>query len=430
MGSNLRSRLRRIRELSAKPSPDGGLPAPASKAAGPGALGPEWTPAGYLTVKRILFLNAPPLAPVFSPALGILIPDLARYTPGEAGPEDLLFFDLETTGLSSGAGVTAFLAAFGRLVPGEQGLEITQYLLLDYPGKEDFLDAALAEFRQGRTGKAPLTVTYNGKTFDSQILKVQCLMSGKTPPVLFHADLLHPARRLWKRVLPSCSQGEIETSVLGLDRTGDTPGALAPDAWFAFLKTGETAALRGVWDHNVKDVFGLTRLFAALAHIAEDPLAAWSAYRCDLEALALHWRKICRLNNRDYGEEGLFDGKIPQAGESLLVLAAERRLPQAVLALARDLFRTGDYEAGRGRLRSIAEGDHPPYIKALACRTLAVDAERRLRDPALALAYSEAALDTPQADPSALPRRLWEDLTRRRDRLAEKCGNAAPASEG
>jgi uncharacterized protein YprB with RNaseH-like and TPR domain len=382
-----------------------------------------------MTVKRAMLLDAPPFTPVFPPALWILIPDLTRYAPGEAAgpaaspaasPGDLLFFDLETTGLSSGAGVAAFLAAFGRLVPGgaagDLKLEITQYLLLDYPGKEDFLEAALAEFRE-RAGRAPLTVTYNGKTFDSQILTVQCLMSGKKPPVLFHADLLHPARRLWKRVLPSCSQVEIETAVLGLDRTGDTPGALAPDSWFAFLKTGETAALRGVCDHNVKDIRGLMRLFAALARIAEDPLAAWSVYGYDLENLALHWRKACR-QNRKYREERGIEGEIPQTGKSLLALAARRGLPQAALALARDLFRAGEYEAGQGQLRKIAAGDYSPYMKALACRTLAIDAERRLRDLPLALSYSEAALGLDMS--SVLPQRLREDLSRRRDRLLEK----------
>jgi uncharacterized protein YprB with RNaseH-like and TPR domain len=371
-----------------------------------------------------VFLDAPPLAPVFPPALGIVIPDLPRYAPGGAGPGDLLFFDLETTGLSGGAGIVAFLAAFGRLVPGGTAeglkLEVTQYLLLDYPGEDGFLEAALAEFRRGKDGRAPLAVTYNGKTFDAQILKMRCLVNGKTPPVFFHADLLHPARRLWKRVLPSCSQGEIEAAVLGLDRTGDTPGALAPDAWFAFLKTGETGALGGVCEHNVKDVFGLTRLFAALARIAEDPLGARAVYAYDLEALALHWRRVCRQGRKRGPQErgggaALFDGEIIETGKSLLSEAAGPGRPLAALALARDLLRAGDYEAGLGHLRGIAAGDHSPSIKALACRALAVDAERRLRDLPLALSYTEAAPDAP-----ALSRNLREDLARRRDRLAKK----------
>jgi uncharacterized protein YprB with RNaseH-like and TPR domain len=355
----------------------------------------------------------------------MLIPDLSRYAPGEAAPGDLLFFDLETTGLSSGAGIVAFLAAFGRLVPGGAAgglkLEVTQHLLLDYPGEDGFLEAALAEFRRGKAGRPPLTVTYNGKSFDAQVLKMRCLVNGKTPPVFFHADLLHPARRLWKRILPSCSQGEIEAVVLGLDRTGDVPGAMAPDVWFDFLKTGETGVLGGVCDHNVKDVFGLTRLFAALARIAEDPLGTRSMYAYDVEALALHWRKACRRSlkrgSEEHGKGPQLEGEILAAGRSLLSEAANLGRPLAALALARDLFRAGDYEAGWGLLQGVAEGDHPQRIRSLARRSLAVDAERRLRDLSLALSYVEAALSP---DAPALPPKLREDLARRRDRLAEK----------
>jgi hypothetical protein len=300
------------------------------------------------------------------------------------------------------------------MVPGNPNLEVTQYLLLDYPGEDDFLEAALAEFRREKTGGTPLTVTYNGKSFDAQILKTRCLMKGRAPPVFCHADLLHPARRLWKRVLPSCSQGAIETAVLGLDRTGDTPGAMAPDIWFAFLKTGETAALRGICDHNARDISGLARLFSAMARIAEDPLEAHGAYGYDLEGLALHWRKACRPGA--CGWDGLCEGEIPETGKTLLSAAAGQGHPRAALALARDLFLAGDHNAGRGYLRRVAEGDHPPYTRALACRSLAIDAERRLKNPSLALSYTEAALNRDMA----LPPRLREDLTRRRDRLAAK----------
>jgi uncharacterized protein YprB with RNaseH-like and TPR domain len=434
MGSNLRSRLRRIREAGASGKPGGSSGTAGSAGAGPETPpgqdplvpGDDWIQAGYLSAKRTLFLDAPPFPPVFPPSLGILVPDLLRYTPGGAGPGTLLFFDLETTGLSSGAGVAAFLAAFGRLVSaaGETKLEVTQYLLLDYPGEDAFLEAVLGEFRREGAGGPPLAVTYNGKTFDAQVLKTRCLVNGRLPPVFFHADLLHPARRLWKRILPSCSQGEIETAVLGLDRTGDTPGAMAPDIWFAFLKTGETAALRGVCDHNVRDISGLARLFSALARIAEDPLGACSVYPYDLESLALHWRRACRPK-RGHGEGPLFGGGLPETGKALLSRAASQGRPLAALTLARDLFRAGEHETGRGHLRRIAAGEHPPYVRALAFRTLAVDAERRLRDPALALSYTEAALTlyTPASGIPALPLSLREDLALRRDRLVKKREN-------
>ncbi|MDR2245189.1 MAG: ribonuclease H-like domain-containing protein, partial [Treponema sp.] len=202
-----------------KEAPLSGVPSPSLPSASmPSASMPGWENAGFLTARRTVILDFPhTLPPVFPRGLGITAPDFFGYfsaAGGKAGPESLRFFDLETTGLSSGAGTVAFLAAFGRFVPaaaggmdGRYALRVNQYLLLDYPGENDFLEAALKEFARDwteteETARPPLIVTYNGKTFDAQILKTRCLMNAIVPPDYCHADLLHPARRLWKRVLP------------------------------------------------------------------------------------------------------------------------------------------------------------------------------------------------------------------------------------
>jgi hypothetical protein len=385
-------------------------------------------------------------------SLPILVPDLIRYTPdsGALRAEDLLFFDLETTGLSGGAGTVAFLAAFGRFVkaaapgesrppggskrpggtkgevPGDGGapcrLRVDQYLLLDYPGEGDFLSALLPEFLgppPAGSGAGlqvppgpPLAVTYNGKTFDIPLLKTRCLMNGMSPPDILQTDLLHPVRRLWKRILPGCSQGEVETALLGIDRTGDTPGALAPDIWFAFLKTGDCRDLLGICDHNVRDIAGLARLFAALAFIAEGPLPARKTYPYDLENLALHWRRICRrtpaLRDRD---------SLSEAGRRLLAEAAGEGHPRAVFALAGDLFRERQFAPARDYLAPLISGGYPGDIKAAACRMLAIDAEWRRRDLPAALAYTETALAL-----EGLPESLREDLLGRRERLLAGIG--------
>ncbi|MDR0730386.1 MAG: ribonuclease H-like domain-containing protein, partial [Treponema sp.] len=215
---DLRSRLRRIREAekSGAPSPPP-LPAVEESASLPPGFGGEWKSAGFLTLKRTVRVDAAFALPAaFPEALVLLVPDLSRYgrIPLAA---DLLFFDLETTGLSSGAGTVAFLAAFGRFTAGGPGgggpgagasegggskpwggLLITQYLLLDYPGEPDFLKAVTGEFDPPPGGRAPLAVSFNGKSFDAQILKTRFRMQGLAPPAYYHADLLHPARRLWK----------------------------------------------------------------------------------------------------------------------------------------------------------------------------------------------------------------------------------------
>jgi hypothetical protein len=254
---------------------------------------------------------------------------------------------------------------------------VDQYLLLDYPGENDFLAALLPELRiGGASTKPPLIVSYNGKTFDTQILKTRCLMNGIVPPEYYHADLLHPARRLWKRLLPSCSQGDIETASLGLDRTGDISGAMAPDIWFSFLKTGETGPLRGICDHNLKDIYGLSRLLLALAAIAAAPLEHLQTYPYDPENLALHWRRICRRNPDFFGEPW-FDENERVLGSVLLNEAAGRGYPRALLALA-------------------------------------IEAEWHQRDPVKALALVESALA------GEIAAGLREELLFRRERLRGK----------
>jgi uncharacterized protein YprB with RNaseH-like and TPR domain len=444
---DLRSRLRRIQEArkegKAAPAegPRAGSGAAAGDAAGAGfvlpAFGSEWSPGGPFTLTRLVSPEPPPALPGGLPAaLSILIPDLIPYGR-DWGPPDisgLLFFDLETTGLSGGAGILAFLAAFGRFVRDGRGagsglcLQISQYLLLDYPGEGEFLAAALAELeRPAPSGGPPLLLTYNGKSFDSQILKIRCRMNGLRPPEYYHADLLHPCRRLWKRVLPGCSQGEIETAVLGLDRAGDIPGALAPEIWFSFLKTGEAGDLLKICDHNLRDISGLAAIFAALTRVVLDPAAAPETYRVDLENLALRWFYAAEGRGpfREYAA-GEAAGPEQRRAEELLTLAADRACPRAAALRAKTLFRRGQAAEGRARLRLLAEGDFPEEVRAAALRSLAIDAEWRLKDPALALAYTDQFFSVRKnVQPG-----ITGDILKRRERLSQKIQGGSPLPRG
>jgi uncharacterized protein len=308
---------------------------------------PGWTPAGYKTLKReqIRELNFF-IGSGFPKSLAILIPDLASI--GQIPkPEELLFFDLETTGLSGGAGTIAFLAALGRFTVSKNGkaaLAITQYLLLDYPGESDFINSVAADLSLAG-GSLPLMVSYNGKCFDSQIFKSRCLINGIHPPEYHHADLLHPSRRLWKNILNDCSQATIEVQVLGLDRTGDVSGALAPEIWFSFLRSGNSAASTGallsICDHNVRDVAGLATLFLALAKIAADPFISGSAPCYDEKALALFWWKAVRKHQAFFED----DEFCVKTAFPLLEAAANSGNPQAAIALAKDAeWRLRDYK--------------------------------------------------------------------------------------
>jgi uncharacterized protein YprB with RNaseH-like and TPR domain len=382
---------------------------------------------------------------VLPEGLSFLIPDIARFNSENQGAmpgvEDILFFDLETTGLSGGAGTVAFLAACGRFVSPRTGsagapagefsaLEITQFLLLDYPGEVDFLDAVLGSL------SSRVLATYNGKAFDSQILKIRCLMNGMSPPLLSQLDLLHPSRRLWKQVLPNCSQALIETAILGLDRSGDLPGSLAPDIWFEFLRSGGQAdragqcqrALLGICDHNIKDIFGLASLFRAFVSIAAAPLEARRGFRCDAGQLALCWRRGVFRASRG----ALYASHNQEETAALLLERAADDYPYPCLRLALDLRACLRREEARARLLALrawpeqAGGKQgcPPRIKALALRALSIDAEK-ISEWEQALAYIDEALalfppeqETPRAH--LLPLRVKENLERRRERLLAK----------
>jgi hypothetical protein len=335
-----------------------------------------WVPAGYMTLSRGQRFELPLPIPPRPPSLSVLAPGI-----GQADPESLLFFDLETTGLSTGAGTIAFVAAFGLpelsrpaegcppagqgTGPGGEyytGIRITQYLLLDYPGEADFLEALRGEFKPSCT-----LVSYNGKTFDSQILRNRCLMNGMVPPALNHADLLFSARRLWKGVLPNCSQGTVETEILSLDRGEDLSGAFAPDAWFTFLRSGDAAALLQICDHNIRDIVGLASLFGCLCRIAADPLGEGERYSANMEQLAFSWRRAA-----DNGEAG--------RARALLERGAALGYPRC-------------------------------------CRKLAIEAEWRGGEILRALDLVERAL---ARTPGRLPEWLRRDLEGRRKRLLAK----------
>jgi uncharacterized protein YprB with RNaseH-like and TPR domain len=387
---DIRSRLSRIRVL--RPGGEGpGSPDKPIPGAGKARLAPAfkkggWVPldsAGGMTLRRTEALTLPiPIPGLPPPSLGIL-------APGGEGlhSESLLFFDLETTGLSTGAGTTAFLAAFGVLerAPPAGGrdldsnkgafskIRITQYLLLDYPGEGEFLEALLGEFRSpaGAPGARPTVVSYNGKTFDVQILRNRCLMRGLVPPVFDHLDLLHPARRLWKGILPNCSQATVETEILSLSREGDLSGAFAPEAWFDFLNAGKAGGLLRICDHNSRDILGLASIFGCLCRIAGDPLGQGARYSANAEQLALSWQRA--LVAGDYGEE-------------------ESRRARALL----------ERGAALGCPR--------------CCRKLAIEAEWRGGDIAGALGLVERALGR------EMPGWLRGDLEGRRERLRAKAG--------
>lgn len=239
-------------------------------------------------------------------------------------PADLLFFDLETTGLSGGAGTCAFLVGFGWFA-GDRSFNTRQFFLRSYGEERALLDVVAGflarcggtESIAGESGgcRDAVLVTYNGRTFDLPLMETRFLMHRLQSPfeALRHIDMLHPARRLWRRresasvsaeqddgtrewsgqrrpparmedLSASCALTVLEQDILGFRREGDVPGFEIPARYFHFARTGDARGLEAVVEHNRLDLLSL----AAVTSVALRMVGEGSGgTRAPLECLGL-----------------------------------------------------------------------------------------------------------------------------------------------
>jgi uncharacterized protein len=204
-----------------------------------------------------------------------------------------LFVDLETTGLSGGAGTVAFLVGVGWFDLG--AFQVRQFLLTSYASERALLCAVAECF-----DAAALLVTYNGKTFDVPMMETRWSFHRMPMPLesVRHFDMLHPARRLWRGRAPDpragasidtgdgggCRLSTLERVLCDVTRVGDVPGMEIPSRYFRFLRTGDARPLEPVLEHNRLDLISLA---AVAAHAVE--LVEHGSDRCRdaAEALAL-----------------------------------------------------------------------------------------------------------------------------------------------
>lgn len=244
-------------------------------------------------------------------------PDLAYTHVRQA-----VFLDTETTGLGLGTGTYVFLVGAGY-IDGD-GFHVRQFFLRDPAEELPFLEAL-----HGFLQRFSVLVTFNGKAFDWPLLESRYVghRNFRRPPLddPMHVDLLHPARRVWKRRLESCALSSLERHVLGVHRTEeDVPGWLIPSLYFRYVHTGDARHLGGIFYHNLVDILSLAGLAIHLDRVLEDPLGPWVRESLDLLCLA---RSCDREGRTEVAvaclEEALRRG-VPQEveGEAIESLAA------------------------------------------------------------------------------------------------------------
>ncbi|HKT81125.1 MAG TPA: ribonuclease H-like domain-containing protein [Vicinamibacterales bacterium] len=183
-----------------------------------------------------------------------------------AAAAPFLFFDLETTGLSGGAGTYAFLIGCGWFDGGD--FVTRQHLLLDFEDEQSMLGAVASEL-----DRAGVLVSFNGKSFDAPVLETRYLLHrldwcGAGKP---HFDVLHPARRFWPSSADEgCSLGTLERKLVGVYRHHDVGGFEIPARYFRFVRSGDASLLGDVLDHNRQDLVSLALITARLLRLVED----------------------------------------------------------------------------------------------------------------------------------------------------------------
>ncbi len=167
-------------------------------------------------------------------------------------PEDVLFVDIEATGLT--AGTPLFLV--GVLLLADDEVHVVQMLARDYTEEA----ALLMHFCEVMAGSRAV-VSFNGKSYDMPYIRDRSIFLGV--PFQFdqgHFDLMYEARRRWRGQLPNCKLQTLERHICRRTRTGDIPGAEIPDAYHRFVQTRNAAQIRDIVHHNALDLITLAEL--------------------------------------------------------------------------------------------------------------------------------------------------------------------------
>lgn len=327
--------------------------------------------------------------------LRLLDPGLPAADRAERAEKKTLFVDLETTGLSGGAGTVAFLVGVGWFDMG--AFQVRQFLLTSYASERALL-CAVSECFQATA----LLVTYNGKTFDVPVMETRWLFHRMPLPLesVRHFDMLHPARRLWRGRAgassdgdPStglgaggCRLGTLERVLCDVTRVGDVPGMEIPARYFRFLRSGDARPLEPVLEHNRLDLISLA---AVAAHAIDLVELGSDACRDAAEALAL-------------GKVYERAGSIDRALSCYARAAAEPGAPADVagealyrrgVRLRRDRRFVEAADAWRGILTLKGRGDVLRTLRQCATEALAVHHEHREKDYEVARELALRLLD-------------------------------------
>ncbi len=197
--------------------------------------------------------------------------DAVRVICKSAGFEDwditkAAFVDTETTGLAGGSGTVAFLIGLGY-VSGSKFI-IEQFFMEDYDVEGEMLSMLCKKLRG-----FDWLVSFNGKCFDTPLIASRAVINRIAAPLddMEQVDLLHAARRIYRKRLRQCNLQNLEKEVLGRERVEDVPGSLVPVMFFEYLRSGDFEPMRMVMEHNRRDIASLLTLLCRMCQAVKRP---------------------------------------------------------------------------------------------------------------------------------------------------------------
>jgi len=291
----------------------------------------------------------------------------------DLAPEDLLFFDLETTGLGRDTGNLPFLTGLGFFE--EDAFVVEQIFLADPAREPEALERLATHLDRPR-----LLVSFNGRTFDLPILRNRAVIHRLAGALDLdshaHLDLLPPCRRLFKTRVTNCRLKTLERELLGYERVGDPEGSEVCLIYQEYLHTGLWGRMPDVLSHNLLDIALMAPLLDRLCGHALTPLHWGEDSRELLGSGTLHLSQ----GDAELGERCL---------RRSLELGGDPTCRKAALSeLANHLRRQGHFNEGAAVWKQ--------YLKEFPRENTAYEAlakyqEHRARDLPAALAVARAA---------------------------------------
>lgn len=280
------------------------------------------------------------------------IPDIIRTASGidleqSINRDDILVFDLETTGLGRG-GTMAFMIGLGYF---EEDLYIVEQIFLPHPDAEINSFDRLLELLETRN----VLVSFNGKTFDLPVLESRFAHAGIWHQMRdkAHIDVLQLARKLWRKKVPSCALETLEYYILGIvrDKELDIPGAMVPQTYYNFLVSGDSSLIKRIFVHNEHDVLNTAILLDIICNSTTFPIPEVLDYRIDYHALGLLY-----INNNE-----------PEIGKAILMQLWNQNYLSPALAYDLGMIhkRQKDLAAALEAFSAGAALDHPGCIEEL-----------------------------------------------------------------